>query len=170
MGSNSRKSATDRTLNRPDRTRPVIPTVATANYRSDAASVRSPATGRVRSQLRAPGTSLYSIGRCVPASGRFPPASDPCVRSPVYRATGPASGRASSIRSLRPVASASLFLRDLAYGLVPIFMLGLCLISWVFSCAPKVLLKVLIIRSSRRLRPSHVLHPIGLQNKHLQIH
>ena len=70
----------------------------------------------------------------------------------------------------RPVASVSLFLRDLAYGLVPIFMLGFCLISWVFSCAPKVLLEVLIIGSSRRLRPSHVLHPIELQNKHLQIH
>ena len=33
----------------------------------------------------------------------------------------------------RPVASASLFLRDLTYGLVPISVLGLCLISWVFS-------------------------------------
>ena len=52
----------------------------------------------------------------------------------------------------RSVASASSFLRDLAYGLVPIFMLGLCLISWVFSCASKVLLEVLIIGSSRRLR------------------
>jgi len=82
----------------------------------------------------------------------------------------------SSVRSRfqrpvqRPVASASSFLRDLAHGLVPIFMLGLCLTSWVFSCASKVLLEVLIIRSSCRLRPSHVLHPIGLQNKHLQIH
>ena len=55
-----------------------------------------------------------------------------------------------------PVTSVSLFLRDLASGLVPIFMLGLCLISWVFSCAPRVLLMVLIIGSSRRLRPSHV--------------
>ena len=170
MGSNSRNSATDRTLNRPDRTRPVVPTVAAANHQSDAASVRSPATGRVRSQFRAPGTSLYSIGRCVSASGRLPPVSSPCVRSPVCRATGPASGRTSSVRSLRPVASASSFLHDLAYGLVPIFMLGLGLIFWVFSCASKVLLEVLIIRSSRHLRPSHVLHPIRLQNKHLQIH
>ena len=40
----------------------------------------------------------------------------------------------------RPVTSVSLFLRDLASGLVPIFMLGLCLISCIFSCAPKVLL------------------------------
>jgi hypothetical protein len=54
--------------------------------------------------------------------------------------------------------------------LVPIFMLGLCLISWIFTCASKVFLEVLIIGSSRCLRPSHVLHPIGLQNKHLQIH
>ena len=78
----------------------------------------------------------------------------------------------SSVQSCfqRPVASVSSFLRDLAHGLVPIFMLGLCLTSWVFSCASKVLLEVLIIRSSCRLRPSHVLHPIGLQNKHLQIH
>ena len=82
-----------------------------------------------------------------------------------------------SIRSLcyqhpvqRLVTSVSSFLCDLAYGLVPIFMLGLCLISWVFSCAPKVFLKVLIIESSRCLRPSYVLHLIGLQNKHLQIH
>ena len=64
----------------------------------------------------------------------------------------------------------SSFLCDLAYGLVLIFMLGLYLIFWVFSCAPKVLLEVLIIESSRRLRPSYVLHPIELQNKHLQIH
>ena len=40
-----------------------------------------------------------------------------------------------SVRSLcyqhpvqRPVTSVSLFLHDLAYGLVPIFVLGLCLI------------------------------------------
>ena len=77
-----------------------------------------------------------------------------------------------SVRSLvqRPVTSVSSFLRDLAYGLVPIFMLGFYLISWVFSCAPKVLLEVLIIGSSRRLRPSYVLHPIELQNKNLQMH
>ena len=56
---------------------------------------------------------------------------------------------------------------DLAYGLVSIFVLGLCLISWVFSCASKVFLTVLIIGSSRHLRLSHVLHPIELQNKHL---
>ena len=69
-----------------------------------------------------------------------------------------------------PVPSVSSFLRDLASGLVPIFVLGLCLISWVFSYASRVLLMVLIIGSSRRLRPSYVLHPIGLQNNHLQIH
>ena len=62
----------------------------------------------------------------------------------------------------RPVTSVSLFLCDLAYGLVPIFVLRLCLISWVFSCVSRVLLKVLIIGSSRRFRPSHVLHPIEL--------
>ena len=70
----------------------------------------------------------------------------------------------------RPVTSVSSFLRDLAYGLVAIFVFGLCLISWVFSCAPRVLLMVLIIGSSRHLRPSHVSHPIELQNNHLQIH
>ena len=82
-----------------------------------------------------------------------------------------------SVRSLcyqrpvqRPVISVSLFLCDLASGLVSIFVLGLCLISWVFSCAPKVLLEVLINGSSCRLCPSHVLHPIELQNNHLQIH
>ena len=47
----------------------------------------------------------------------------------------------------RPVTSMSSFLHDLAYDLVPIFVLELCLISWVFSCAPKVLLVVLIITS-----------------------
>ena len=106
--------------------------------------------------------TLRSYVRSVAASVRF---SRPVACLPSHR---------SSVRShfwrpvQRPVASASSFLRDLAYGLVPIFMLGLCLISWVFSCVSKVLLEVLIIRSSRRLRPSHVLHPIGLQNKHLQ--
>ena len=70
----------------------------------------------------------------------------------------------------RPVTSVSSFLRDLTYDLVPIFMLRLCLKSWVFSCAPKVLLEVLIIGSSCRLCPSHILHPIELQNNHMQIH
>ena len=79
--------------------RPVVPTVTAPNHRSDTASIRSPGTRRVRSQFRAPGTSLYSIGRCVSTSGRLPPASGPRVRSPVCRATGPASGRASSVRS-----------------------------------------------------------------------
>ena len=64
----------------------------------------------------------------------------------------------------RPMPSVSSFLRDLASGLVPIFVLGLYLISCVFSCAPKFLLMVLIIGSSRHLCPSHVLHPIELQN------
>ena len=64
----------------------------------------------------------------------------------------------------RPVPSVSSFLHDLASGLVPIFVLGLYLISCVFSCAPKFLLMVLIIGSSRHLCPSHVLHPIELQN------
>ena len=45
----------------------------------------------------------------------------------------------------RPITSVSSFLRDLASGLVPIFVLELCLISWVFSCVSRVLLKVLII-------------------------
>ena len=166
MGSNSRKSATDRTLNRPDRTRPVVPTVAAANYRSDAASVRSPATGRVRSQFRALGTSLYSIGRCVSTSGRLPPASGPCVRSPICRATGPVSGRASSVRS--PLRARFFAILRTAWFLSS--CLDCCLISWIFSYAPKVLLKVLIIRSSRCLCPSHVLHPIELQNNYLQIH
>ena len=99
---------------------------------------------------------------------------DLLVQRPVAAAAEPLD---RGIRSLcnqclvqRPVTSVSLFLCDLAYGLVPIFMLGLCLISWVFSCASKFLLMVLIIRSSRRLCPSHVLHPIELQNNHLQIH
>ena len=37
-------------------------------------------------------------------------------------------------------------------------------------CAHKVFLEVLIIGSSRRLCPSHILHPIELENNHLQIH
>ena len=49
------------------------------------------------------------------------------------------------------------FFAILVTGLLPIFVLGLCLISWVFSSASKVLLMVLIIESSRCLCPSHVL-------------
>jgi hypothetical protein len=48
------------------------------------------------------------------------------------------------------------FLMIMTSGLVPIFMLGLCLILYVFHYASKVLLEVLIIGSSRRLHPSHV--------------
>ena len=96
------------------------------------------------------------------------------VRLPVCRATCLVASRSVRLLVQRPVqhlvTTVSSFLHDLAYGLVPIFMLGLCLISWVFSCAPKVLFAVLIIESSHRLRPSYVLHPIELQNKHLQIH
>jgi len=99
---------------------------------------------------------------------------DLLVQRPVAAAAEPLD---RGVRSLcyqrpvqRPVTSVSSFLHDLAYGLVPIFVLGLCLISWVFSCASKVLLMVLIIGSSRCLRPSHILHPINLQNNHLQIH
>ena len=62
-------------------------------------------------------------------------------------ASGPYKGR---VRSPLPC----LFLHCLASGLVPIFVLGLCLISWVFSCASRVLLMVLIIGSSCCLRPS----------------
>ena len=36
---------------------------------------------------------------------------------------------------LRPVTTVSSFLRDLAYGLVLIFMLGLCLIFWILLCS-----------------------------------
>jgi hypothetical protein len=43
-------------------------------------------------------------------------------------ASSPCEGR---VRSPLP----SLFLCDLVSGLVPIFVLGLCLISWIFSCA-----------------------------------
>ena len=67
----------------------------------------------------------------------------------------------------RPVTSVELVLRDLVSSLVPIFVLGLCLISWVFSCASRVLLMVLIVGSSCHLRPSHVLHPIELQKQFL---
>ena len=40
-------------------------------------------------------------------------------------------------------------------------------VSSAYGVASKVLLMVLIIGSSCRLRPSHVLHPIELQNNHL---
>jgi hypothetical protein len=53
------------------------------------------------------------------------------------------------LRSLR-------FFMTLASSLVPSYVLGLCLVSWVFYCASKVLLEVLIIGSPRRLHPSHV--------------
>ena len=62
------------------------------------------------------------------------------------------------------------FLHDLAFGLVLIFVLELCLTLYVFYAFLHVFLEVLIIGSSRRLRPSHVLHPIELQNNYLQIH
>ena len=98
-----------------------------------------------------------------------------CVRSicrqrPVTATAEPLDRGVRSLCYQRPVTSVSSFLRDLASGLVPIFVLGLCLISWVFSYASSVLLMVLIIGSSRCLRPSDVLHPIELQNNHLQIH
>ena len=94
--------------------------------RSDAASVWSHATGRVRSQLHRSGTSMYSTGLCCPtssrfvadvrsllltpvcqasigASGCFLPTSDPASGCPDCRATGPASGhpdcRATSVLS-----------------------------------------------------------------------
>jgi hypothetical protein len=58
----------------------------------------------------------------------------------------------------------SLFLHDLASGLVPISVLGLCLVSWIFYCASRVLLEVLIIRSSHRLCPSHVCNLLDYKN------
>ena len=152
----------------PDQTCLVVPTVRAVINWSDAASIRSHATGRVRSQFRRSRTSLYSIGRCCPASGRF------AFQRPVTAAAKPLD---RSVRLLcyqrpveRPVTSVGSFLCDLASGLVHIFVLGLCLISWVFSYASKVLLMVLIIGSSHHLRPCHVLHPNELQNNHLQIH
>ena len=55
---------------RPDRTRPVVPTIrATINW-SNATSVRSHATGRVQSQFHRSGTFLYLIGCYSPASSR----------------------------------------------------------------------------------------------------
>ena len=70
----------------------------------------------------------------------------------------------------RPVPFVSSFLHDLASGLVLIFVLGLCLTLYVFYASLYVFLEVLIIGSSRRLHPSHILHPIKLQNNYLQIH
>ena len=161
MGTKSRFSATDRTL--------------------------------ITSRLLEP----RSTDRTLPASGHLPPDAfghsfvaleplctrpdsvilrpvDLLVQRPVAATVEPLDW---GIRSLcyqrpvqRPVTSVSSFLCDLACGLVPIFVLGLCLISCVFSCASRVLLKVLIIGSSRHLHPSHVSHPIELQNSHLQIH
>jgi hypothetical protein len=48
------------------------------------------------------------------------------------------------------------FPRDLASGLVPIFVVELCLISWVFYYASSILLEVLMIGSSRHLCLCHV--------------
>ena len=171
MGSNSHNSATERTLNHPDRTRLVIPTVAAMNHRSDAASVRSPATGHVRLQFRTPGTSLYSIGLCCPASDQSATSVQSSVRSRLLPsllirasghfppASGPTSGHLCELVSLRSYVRLGSYLH--AWTLLDIL---------VFSCAPKVLLMVLIIGSSCCLCPSHVLHPIGLQNNHLQIY
>jgi len=50
----------------------------------------------------------------------------------------------------------SSFLHDLASGLVPFFVLELCLIFWVFYHASNGLLEVLIIKSPGLLRLSHV--------------
>ena len=91
---------------------------------------------------------------------------DLLVQHPVTAAAEPLDQGVRSLCYQRPVTSVSSFLCDLASGLVPIFVLGLCLIFWVFSCASRVLLMLLIIGSSRRIRPSHVLHPIELQNNH----
>jgi hypothetical protein len=142
--------------------------------------------GRVRSHWRRSETSLDSIERC-----------SSCVRSSSAAAAGHAEtivvmmnsaiGASGHLLTLAAVSDcrsdtsgrykgrvrsplSSSFLRNLASGLDLIFVLGLCLIFWVFSCAPRVLLKVLIIRSSCHLCPSHVLHPIELQNNYLQIH
>ena len=132
----------------PDRTRPVVPTIEHARRDRTHYRVWSSSTGRVRSQLRRSGTSLYSTGLYCPTSVRF-----------AFLASGRCYCRASdrSVRSLcyqrpvyRLVTSVSSFLRDLVFGLVPIFVLGLCLISWVFSCASRVLLKVLITSPSSK--------------------
>jgi len=95
------------------------------------------------------------MNSAIGASGHF------TVQRPVAAAE-PLDRGVRSLCYQRPVTSVSLFLRDLASDLVPIFMFGLCLISWVFSCASKVLLMMLIIESLRCLHPSHVLHPIEL--------
>ena len=105
--------------------------------------VRSALTGHVRSRKWLSRTLLMLTELWHPASGHF--AAQRPVQRPVTSMSCPAS-----------VTSVSSFLRDLTSDLVPIFVLGLCLISWVFSCASKVLLMVLIIGSSRLLRPSHV--------------
>ena len=160
----------------------------------DAASVWSSSTGRVRSsrllEPRSTDRTLPASGHLLPdASGRSFAALEPLctrpnsvvlrpidllVQRPVAAVAEPFDRGVRSLCYQCPVQHSvtfvSSFLCDLESGLVPIFVLGLCLKSWVFSSASKVLLMVLIIGSSRRLRPSHVLHPIELQNNHLQIH
>ena len=91
---------------------------------------------------------------------------DLLVQRPVAVSAEPLDQSVRSLCFQRPVTSVSSFLRDLTSGLVPIFVLGLCLISWVLS----FLRMVLIVESSCHLRLSHVLHPIELQNNYLQIH
>jgi hypothetical protein len=131
-----------------------------------------------------------STDRTLPASGHLPPDAsghnfaalepfytrsnvvvlhpiDLAVQRPVAASAKPLDRSIRSLCYQCPVTSVSLFLRDLASGLVPIFVLRLCLISCVFSCASKILLMELIIGSSHRLRPSHVLHPIVLQKQSL---
>ena len=155
MGLNSRNSATDRMLNRPDRTRPVVPTVEPRTTdRTLPASDHLPPDVSGHSFVvleplctRSDAASLRLVG----FAARVRSSRLQSHRSSVRLSQLPS--HRSSVRSFqlpshqRPVGSASSFLRDLAYSLVPIFMLGLCLISWVFSCAPKVLLEVLIIGS-----------------------
>jgi hypothetical protein len=65
-------------------------------------------------------------------------------------------GRVGCLRGSVQSSLPLLFLRDLASGLVPIFVVELCLISWVFYYASSILLEVLMVGSSRRLCPSHV--------------
>ena len=62
------------------------------------------------------------------------------VQRPVAAAAEPLDQSVRSLCFQRPVPSVRSFLRDLVSGLVPIFVLELCLISWVFPCASKVLL------------------------------
>ena len=167
MGSNSRETATDRTLNRPNRTCPVVPTVELAKTLIGCwlASGRLPpdASG-CRFAALEPYCTRSDAAVLRPVSCHQLPVQCPvaCLPSPL-----------PSVRSLvqRPVhRPVTWFLRDLAYGLVPIFMLGLCLTLYVFFASSHVFLELLIIGSSRHLRPSYVLHPIELQSKHLQIH